>query len=92
MFFWTALCLEICAAIRKGENYLTLNVCLVAGVKAETTLRLDAKYNKAFKFASQDKAQENARKGKGKVCDDLLESYITRDAPQHPRSGTRGHG
>jgi hypothetical protein len=92
MFFWTGLRPEIRAAIRKGEDYLTFDACLEAGVEAETALRLDAEYNKAFKSAPKDRVQEKAGKGKGKPRDDPLESRITRDAPQRSRGDFRGRG
>jgi hypothetical protein len=92
MFFLTRLRPEIHAAIRKGEDHLTFDSCLESGVKAETALRLDAEYNKAFKFAQKDKAQEKARKGKGKARNDLLKSRIMRNTPQRSRGGFYSHG
>ncbi len=101
MFFWTGLRPEICAAIQRGKDYLTFNAYLKAGVEVETALCLDAEYNKAFKSAPKDKAQEKARKGKGKPRNDSLESRITRDAPQRSHCnfcsrgcawGCGGHG
>jgi hypothetical protein len=58
MFFWTRLRPEIRAAIRKGEDNFTFDACLEGGVEAETALRLDAEYNKAFKSAPKDKAPD----------------------------------
>jgi hypothetical protein len=66
MFFYTRLRPEICAAIRKGEDYLTFDTCLEAGVEAETALGLDAEYNKAFMFTPKREAAERAGKDKGK--------------------------
>jgi hypothetical protein len=86
MFFWTGLHPEIHAVIRKGKNDLNFDACLEAGVEAETALRLDTDNNKAFKSTSRDRAQDKARKGNGKVCNDTLESRITWDAPQRLQS------
>ncbi len=92
IFFWTRLRPEIRAAIRKGNDYLTFDACLDAGVEAETTLYLDAEHKKDLKSAPKDKAEEKAGKGKGKARDDPLESRITQDALQYSRSGFCGHG
>ncbi len=56
--------------IWKGEDYLTFNHCLEAGVAAESALYLDMEYNKAFKSVLKEKAMGKARKdkGKGKAC------------------------
>ncbi len=72
MFFRTQWHLEIHAALCKGEDYLTFDSCLEAGVEAETVLRLDAEYNKAFKSAPKGQTADKARKdkGKGKASDD----------------------
>jgi hypothetical protein len=66
MFFWTGWRPEIRAAIQKGEDYLAFDPCLAARVEAETELRLDAEYNKAFKSASKRQAVERAGNDKGK--------------------------
>jgi hypothetical protein len=90
MFFWTGLRPEIRAAIRKSEEYLTFDACLEAGVEAETALRLDAEYNKAFKSAPKDKVPEKAGKGKGKARDDSVEGRSSQGASQRSRGGFRG--
>jgi hypothetical protein len=97
-FLWIRLRPEICAAVRKGEDYLTFDNCLEAGVEAETALYLDAKYNKAFKSAPKGQATEKARKdkGKGKAYYDFGEGRSLQDALQCSRGGFcgqgRGHG
>jgi hypothetical protein len=55
MFFWTGLRPEIRAAVHMGEDYLTFDACLEAGVEAEMALRLNAEYNKAFMSAPKDR-------------------------------------
>jgi hypothetical protein len=92
MFFKTGLRPENRTAIQKGEDFLTFNAYLEAGVEAVTALCLDAEYNKAFKSAPKDNAQEKAKKGKGKARDDPLESRITQDALQHACGSFCGHG
>ncbi len=46
---------DICAAIWKDNNYLTLDACLKVEVKAEMALSLDAEYNKALKSKLWDR-------------------------------------
>jgi hypothetical protein len=92
MFFRTGLRPEIRAAIRKGEDYLTFDACLEAGVKAETALRLNAEYNKAFKSAPKGQAAERARKdkGKGKAYHNSGKGRSLQGALQRSRSGFCG--
>jgi hypothetical protein len=94
MFFWTGLRLEILAAVQKGEEYLTFDACLEAGVEAETALRLDAEYNKAFKSAPKEKVAEKAGKNKGKqrARDDSREGRSSQGASQRSHGGFRGRG
>jgi hypothetical protein len=84
IFFCTGLRPEIRATEQKGEDYLTINSCLEAGVKAEMALHLDAEYNKAFRSAPKEKATEKARKNKGKqrACDNSREGRSWQGAPQ----------
>ncbi len=91
MFFWTRLRPEIRAAVQKGEEYLTFDTCLEAGFEAETALRLDAEYNKAFKSAPKEKAAEKAGKDKGKqrARDDSREGRSSQGASQRLRGGFR---
>jgi hypothetical protein len=94
MFFWTRLRPEIRAAVRKDEDYLTFDACLEAGVEVETSLRLDAEYNKAFKSTLKEKAAEKARKNKGKqrACNDSSKGHSSQGASQRSRGGFRGRG
>jgi hypothetical protein len=94
MFFWTGLRPEIRAAVREGEEYLTFDACLEAGVEAETALRLDAEYNKAFKCAPKEKAAEKAGKDKGKqrARDDSCKGRSSQGTSQRSRGGFRGRG
>ncbi len=96
MFFWTGLRPEIRAAVQKGEEYLTFDACLEAGVEAETALHLDAEYNKAFKSAPKAQAAERAGKDKGKSMThhDSGEGCSSPGASQRSRGGFRGssHG
>jgi uncharacterized protein YecT (DUF1311 family) len=94
MLFWTGLHSEIRAAVRKGEEYLTFDACLEAGVEAETALRLDAEYNKAFKSALKEKAAEKARKDKGKqrAHDDSREGRNSQGTSQRSHGGFRSRG
>jgi hypothetical protein len=94
MFFWTGIRLEIRTAVQKGEEYLTFDACLEAGVKAETALRLDAEYNKAFKSAPKEKAAEKAGKDKGKqrARDDSRGGRSSQGASHRSRGGFCGRG
>jgi hypothetical protein len=94
MFFWTGLRPEIRAAVQKGEEYLTFDACLQAGVEAETALRLDPEYNKAFKSAPKEKAAEKAGKDKGKqrARDDSREGRSSQGASQRSRGSFRSRG
>ncbi len=89
-FFWTGLRPEIRAAVRKDEEYFTFDSCLEAGVEAETALRLDAEYNKAFKSAPKEKAAEKAGRDKGKqrTRNDTREGRSSQGASHH----SCGHG
>lgn len=66
MFFWTRLCQEIRAAIWKGEDNLTFNACLEAGVEAEMALLLNFEYKKAFKSGPKRQVSETGGKDKSK--------------------------
>ncbi len=90
--FWTRLCLEICAAILKDEDYLTFNACLDAVVEAETAFHLNAKYDEAFKSMPKDRALDKSKMGKGKPHKNSLDSRITQDASQQSHDGSCGHG
>jgi hypothetical protein len=93
MFFRTKLRLDIRAAIWKGEDYLTFDACLKAGVEAKTALYLDAEYNKAFKSAPEGQAAERAGKDKGKsnaYHHDSGESHSSQGALQCSHDGFRG--
>jgi hypothetical protein len=94
MFFWTGLRPEIRVAVRKGEEYLTFDSCLEAGVEEETALRLDAEYSKAFKSAPKEKAAEKAGKDKGKqrAHDDSRKGHSSQGTLQRSRGGFRGRG
>jgi hypothetical protein len=58
---------EIHATVRKGQDYLTFDAYLKAGVKVEMELCLNVEYNKTFKSAPKQQAAEKAGNGKGKA-------------------------
>jgi hypothetical protein len=94
MFFWTGLRPEIRDAVRKGQDLLTFDACLEAGVEVETALCLNAEYNKAFKSAPKEPVVEKARKdkGKGKAHHDSGKDRSSQGTPQCSRGGFCSRG
>ncbi len=92
MFFWTRLHPEIRAAVRKGEDYPTLDACSEARVEEETALCLDGEYNKRLKSAPKEQAVEKVinDKSKGKAHHDSGKSRCLQGALQRSYGGFRG--
>jgi hypothetical protein len=60
MFFWTRLCLVICAVIQNSEEYIIIDACIEAVFGAKTALHFDPEYNKAFISGPKDEVPKNA--------------------------------